>query len=88
MKKSFTITREELEAADGSGLKATVLGFTGNEVEAASILRSLERYGQDASIDFFEMTQTQGRRLPGGAYTHSWRVRADRGEVVEAESTT
>jgi hypothetical protein len=83
VKKPFTIMRAEVEAADKSSLKADILTATGSEVEAASVLRSLERLGADPSILFYEVTQVTGRRMNGGAGTHAWRVRADRGAPPE-----
>jgi endonuclease/exonuclease/phosphatase family metal-dependent hydrolase len=86
LKKSFTITREALEAADAATLMSEIVSGTGNELEAASVLRSLERLGTDPGIDFYEITQVPGRRMHGGPATHAWRVRADRGIVEVDES--
>lgn len=79
LKQSFTITRAELEAADDASLRLQLVTATGTELEAASVLRSLERLGTDASIDFYEISHVAGRRLQGGAISNAWRVRADRG---------
>lgn len=85
MKKSFTITRAELVASDEANLRTEIVKATGSEVDAASVLRSLERLGSDPTIDYYEITQVTGRRLHGGAATNAWRVRADRGIEEPAE---
>ncbi|CAN5872002.1 hypothetical protein BH23GEM9_BH23GEM9_28860 [soil metagenome] len=83
MAKSFTITRADVEAADAASLMSEIVKGTGNEVAAASVLRSLERLGSDPSIDYYEISQVAGRRVNGGPGTNAWRVRADRGEPIE-----
>ena len=85
MKKSFTLTRAEVAAADAAALKAEIASATGSEIETASILRSLERLGTDPSIEYYEMTQVTGKRMHGGAATIAWRVRADRGATPDEE---
>jgi hypothetical protein len=79
MKKSFTITRAEVAASDDATLRATILALTGNDREAASIMRSLDRMGVDPSIIYFEMTEVSANRHYA-ASPGAWRVRADRGQ--------
>jgi len=79
MTKSFSIPRANVVDADPSRLLAEIVRASGSEADAASILRSLERVGTDATICFYEVTQVKrGPRL-GGVATTAWRVRADRG---------
>jgi hypothetical protein len=85
MQARFTILRAALEAGDRDALLSDILAATGSEAEAISILRSVERYGLDASIDYFEITEVAGRRMPAADRARAWRVRADRGEP-EAET--
>lgn len=86
MKQSFTIQRAAVADGDPSALLADIIEATGSEVEAAGILRSLERMGGDPTIDFFEITAVTGRRSYGGPETNTWRVHADRGEKEIDES--
>ena len=86
MKQSFTLPRKAVADADPSALLADIVTNTGSEIEAAGILRSLERMSGDPTIDFFEITPVTGRRSHGGPETNTWRVHADRGERVEDQS--
>lgn len=83
MKKTFTIRREEL--ADTASLMTDIIEATGSELEAESVLRSLERLGNDEGIEYYEVSQVPGRRVNGDAPRNAWRVRADRGLPVVAE---
>ena len=86
MKKSFTITRAELVANDEAHLRTEIVKATGSEIDAASVMRSLERLGSDPTIDYYEISHVAGRRMHGGAATSAWRVRADRGIEEPAET--
>lgn len=86
MTQSFRMTRTQVVDADAASLKATILAETGSESGAESIMRSLERMGADASIEYFEMTQVAASRKYGATAPAAWRVRADRGIVAEEES--
>jgi hypothetical protein len=79
LKKSFTITRAEVESADRAKLTADIAAATGSDEEAVSVLRSLERMGDDPSILYYEVSHVSGRRMSGGVASNAWRVRADRG---------
>ena len=83
MKQSFRMTRAEIVGADAASLKASIVVATGSESGADSIMRSLERMGTDASIEYFEMTEVSGSRRYGGIGPTGWRVRADRGITPE-----
>ena len=86
MKQSFTIRREAVTGADRSALRADIVEATGSETEAAGILRSLERMGDDPSIDFFEISAVAGRRTNGAPASNTWRVHADRGEPAAEDA--
>jgi hypothetical protein len=75
--------RTDLVAADPAGLMKQIIEGTESEVDAASVMRSLERLGSDPSIEFYEITQVGGRRRNGGPAVSGWRVRADRGSQDE-----
>jgi hypothetical protein len=85
LKNSFTLTREYVAATDPDTLRASIVAETGSETGAESIMRSLERMGTDAEIEYFEMSQVAGSRRFGGAAPAGWRVRADRGITEEAQ---
>lgn len=83
MDRSFTMTRAQVAGADPAALRASIVEAVGSEAGAESILRSLERMGSDASIEYFEVTEVGGSRRQGGAPSPAWRVRADRGLTPE-----
>jgi hypothetical protein len=78
MKRSFTLPREQVLATDRTALMHDVTDRTGSGDEAASILRSLDRLGSDASIHHYEMTPTAIRRSHPGVPPVTWSVRAVR----------
>lgn len=84
MISSFRMTRAEVVGSDTATLKASIVEATGSESGADSIMRSLERMLDDASIEHFEMTEVSGRRRFGAVGTPGWRVRADRGVREES----
>jgi hypothetical protein len=79
VKKSFIITRATLDTADAAALLSELVEGTGSELEAASVLRSLQRMGVHPALEYYEITQVSGRRMHGGPVTNAWRVRADFG---------
>lgn len=78
MKSSFTIARASLQPADDERLLRQVVDHTGSEDEAASILRSLRRLGQDGSIVSYEIVPTPERASYRGSRPVVWSVRAIR----------
>lgn len=82
MSRSFTIKRDSVVAGNQPRLMREVVGHTGSEDEASSILRSLERLGTDVSIGYYEMTPMSSKRRFVGAASVVWSVRAVREEVI------
>ena len=78
MRRSFTLPRTRVLGADNAALMLEVADHTGSEDEAASILRSVERLGSDASIDCYEMTPKIVQRTHREAAPVVWNVRAVR----------
>ncbi len=78
MSNSFTINGSHRFGAIDSELRAEIRTHTDNEEETSSILRSLERFGDDASIRYFEVTPKTSRRYYPGARAMSWTVHAVR----------
>jgi hypothetical protein len=79
MRQSFTLPRARVADADHPTLLRELADHTGSADEAASILRSLERLGSDASIRYYDMTPTTVHRAYRGAPPVIWSVRAVRG---------
>jgi hypothetical protein len=61
---------------DWHTLKRELYGFTGNEHEASSILRSLENLSSDASITHFEISPEPNpyRNVYPGSAESIWKV--------------
>lgn len=78
MRQSFTLPRASVVGADSSTLMHEVADHTGSQDEAASILRSVQRLGADASIHSYEVTPTTVQRAYRGASPVIWSVRAVR----------
>jgi len=78
MPESFTVDRSRCSDLTDPGLLEEILRHTGNETEAASIMRCLERFGFDGSIQHYEMTPKPSHRTHRGASSVSWSVSAVR----------
>lgn len=78
MADSFSIPRSRCSVISDPALLDEVRAHTDSDAEATSILRSIERFGGDASIDYYEMTPVASRRTYHGAKAQSWTVRAVR----------
>lgn len=78
MTTSFFITRSQCSDLAKPELRNEIHSHTGSEAETSSILRSLERFGQDKSIRYYEMTPKPVRRLYHTVPTFAWTVRAVR----------
>jgi len=74
----FSITRSRCSVLSDPTLRDEIHTHTGNDAETSSILRSLDRFGQDLSVRYYEVTPTPSRRTyhPTSAFT--WTVRAVR----------
>ena len=78
MANSFSIARSRCSVISDPGLREEIRGHTGSDDEASSILRSLERFGGDASVRFYEMTPQASNRTYRHARAVNWTVRAVR----------
>lgn len=78
MATSFLITRSQCSNLPEPELRKEIDFHTGSEAETSSILRSLERFGQDTSIRYYEMTPAPVRRLYHTVPSFAWTVRAVR----------
>ena len=78
MSYSFTIARSRCSVVSDPTLLKEIRGHTESDEEASSILRSLERFGGDPSIQHFEMTPKPSRRTYRDASPVTWSVTAMR----------
>jgi hypothetical protein len=76
MKEGFAIPRAHVAATDWFTLKREIFGLTGDEHEASSILRGIERLGCDTSIASYEVTPRPNDRIYQGAPPVVWTVTA------------
>jgi hypothetical protein len=76
---SFTIARSRRSVLSDAALLEEIRRHTETDGEASSILRSLERFGGDGSIRYFEITPKQSRRTYGDRHhLVAWSVTAVR----------
>ena len=80
MPNPFTLSRSRCDALSQDELQKEIQAHTGNDSETDSILRSLERFGQDASIRSYEIIPRPRQRTASGGPDSTWTVRALREE--------
>jgi hypothetical protein len=73
---AFTISHSRLSSASALDLREEINGHTGNDSETSSILRSIERFGGDATIRGYEVNPKPGRGTRLGPARVAWTVRA------------
>ena len=78
MSTSFSISRSRCSALSDSTLRAEIHSHTGSDDETSSILRSLQRFGEDPSISYYEVSSTTLRGARHAAPRSAWTVRAMR----------
>ncbi len=83
MSSSSTMPRSRFTVSTGPTLREEVRSRTGSERETSSILRSIERFEGDDSIEHFEVTPQPVRGTRHDARAVSWQVRAIRPEDPE-----
>jgi hypothetical protein len=71
---AFTISRSRLSSASDLELREEIDGHTGNDRETSSILRSIERFGSDATITRYEVSPSTGRGTRLGPAQVAWTV--------------
>ena len=78
MASAFSIPRARCSVLADPTLRTEIQSHTGSHAETSSILRSIERFGEDTSIRYYEMTPETGRRVYHLTQVCSWTVRAVR----------
>ena len=78
MADPFSLSKLECSSLSNPGLRSEIERHTQSEAETSGILRSLERFGSDASIERYEITPQKRGRFGRSAKGVSWQVRAVR----------
>ena len=78
MPATFTIPRSRCAVLTDPTLRDEIQERTGSDAETSSILRSIERFGLDASIHHYELTPVPSRRTYQSEPGFSWTVTAVR----------
>ncbi|MGD2047196.1 MAG: hypothetical protein PVJ80_01480 [Gemmatimonadota bacterium] len=78
MPDPFSLSKSECSLLSDPSLRSEIERHTQNEAETSGILRSLERFGADASIERYEITPQKKGRFGGGTKGVAWQVRAVR----------
>ena len=78
MPSPFYLSRARCAVLDDPALHAEILNRTGSDAEVTSIIRSLERFGSDASIGEFLVSPAPNRGASRLARAVVWNVRAIR----------
>ena len=79
MSQSFSLPTHRYDSTDDPTLLADIRSHTGSDAAAAGILRSIDRFGQDASIARWEITAKVRSRATQNPDSMAWTVRAIRG---------
>ncbi len=84
MPNEFSLTSSQCADLTDPGLRAEIVARTESEVAVASILRTIDRFGRDPSIERFDLTPRRPGRGERTTNPVSWVVRARRaGDDVE-----
>jgi hypothetical protein len=78
MTNAFSLSASQCAAAKHAALRTEITEHTGNDIETAGILRSIERFGGDNSIERFEISRSERGRYASRSNTAGWIVRAVR----------
>ena len=86
MPQSFSLARYRCAVISDPTLRDEIQAHTESTVATDRILRSIDRFGSDASIQRYEMTPKATQRVSRSADAVGWTVRAVRPEP-EPETT-
>ena len=78
MATPFSISRSRFAGLTPEDLQKEIQAHTGNETETDSIIRSMDRFGEDDSIRSFEITPKPRRQSMRLGPDSTWTVRAVR----------
>ena len=75
---AFSIHPRDFSAGNTAAIRELVADRTRSDLETESIMRSIERYGLDSSIRYFEVSPSEGRLGARTVRHTAWAVRAER----------
>ena len=78
MSNAFSISKSAGARISDPSLRTEINRHTLSEMQTAGILRSLERFGDDASILRYDITPQESARMYAKGKIVSWSVRAVR----------
>lgn len=78
MTDTFSLKATRCAATGDETLRTEITEHTGSDSETSGILRSIERFGGDDSIERFEISRAQRGRYAARTQASSWVVRAVR----------
>jgi nitrogen fixation protein FixH len=79
---NFSLSASKCATQDDS-LRSEITEHTGNDTETSGILRSIERFGGDASIERFEISRSERGRYAARTAASAWIVRAVRADAPQ-----
>lgn len=83
MTDSFSLSASQCAETHDASLRTEITEHTGSDSETQGILRSIERFGSDASIERYEISRSARGRYAPKTQTASWIVRAVRAEASQ-----
>jgi len=81
MTEEFSLSARQCAQASDASLRTEITDHTGSDTETSRILRSIERFGDDASIERYDITRSRGGRYASRTQTAGWIVRAVRSDA-------
>jgi hypothetical protein len=75
---TFSLARSRCSVLSDPALRDEIRTHTGSDSETSSILRSLGRFGHDATVRYYELTPTPSRRTYQPTAAFAWTVKAVR----------
>ena len=80
MTDSFSLSASQCASLDDASLRTEITDHTGSDAETTGILRSIERFGGDTSIEQYEISRSDRGKYAPKAHTAGWLVRAVRSD--------
>lgn len=78
MTDAFSLSASQCASTQDDSLRTEITDHTGNDSETEGILRSIERFGGDASIERYEISRSERGKYAPKTKTAGWLVRAVR----------
>jgi hypothetical protein len=78
MTASFSLSPKQCSKPSDPSLRTEINGYTGNDIATSGIIRSIERFGDDESIERYEISLSERGRYAPKTQMAGWIVRAVR----------